>query len=145
MGMSRTARSRSRKQRRVALHLGRRCALGARLALLAILAQAIIPVVHHVYHGYPLPLAVIAMAAEATHAGGDHDPAKKHAPTSDNRTPVCPVCQSTQHLTGALPTAADAMLAPSRQSKIVGTPRDTAAAVERPDSPAQPRAQPLTG
>lgn len=126
----------------------RRFAFGVRVALLAVLAQAIIPVVHHVHHGYPLTVAAIAAAgdvADPVQSGShEHDPARKDSPppVSDNRTPICPVCQSAQQLTAALLPAAGDVLVPPRRGDAMPLSRDSAAIVARPHSPAQPRAPP---
>jgi hypothetical protein len=125
-----------------------RSAFGVRAALLAVLAQAIIPIVHHVYHGYPPTIASIVAAggvADRTQSGRhEHDPARKDSPppVPDNRTPICPVCQSAQQLTGTLPPAAEVILVPSRRGEVIPTPRDSAVIVARPYSSAQPRAPP---
>ena len=126
----------------------RRLAFGVRVALLAVLAQAIIPVVHHIYHGYPL-IAVAFVADDAADAAQTeshgHDPAKKHAPSPvpDNRTPICPVCQSAQQLTATLPPAAAHVFVPPLQKDETPPARDSAAIAAQPCSPAQPRAPPL--
>jgi hypothetical protein len=125
----------------------RRLAFGARLALLAVLAQAIIPVVHHIYHGYPLVVVAVAADNDADSAQTEnhrHDPAKKHAPPiPDNRTPACPVCQSAQQLTATLPPAAADVPAPPLRNDEWPAAADSTAVAAQPRSPAQPRAPPL--
>jgi hypothetical protein len=123
-------------------------AFGARVALVAILAQAIIPTVHHIYHGYPPILAAVILAGEisdpAETGSHEHDPAKKHAPSPapDNRTPICPVCQSAQQLTATLPPALAPLLVPPLHDDERPPARDSAAIAARLCSPAQPRAPP---
>jgi hypothetical protein len=124
----------------------RRLAFGVRVALLAVLAQAIIPVVHHIYHGYP-PIAVAFVADDAADAAQTashgHYP-KKHAPppAPDNRTPICPVCQSAQQLTATLPPAAAPLFMPPLQDDETPPARDSTAVAAQHCSPAQPRAPP---
>jgi hypothetical protein len=134
------------RRHRIAGTLRRPLGFGVRLALLAVLAQAIIPVVHHIHHGYPLVVVAAAADNDADSAQTEnhrHDPAKKHAPpVPDNRTPACPVCQSAQQLTATLPPAAAPLFMPPQQDDDTRPARDSAAAAAPPCSPAQPRAPP---
>jgi len=129
---------------------GRWFAFGARLAVLAVLTQAIVPTIHHIWHGYP-PIAAAAMAAAADRIDTsapdchEHDPAKNPSPSGDSKTPpICPVCQSAQQLIAGLPPPAAAVPVQLRQGRTLGLPRDAAAISARPSSSAQPRAPPAT-
>jgi hypothetical protein len=124
-----------------------RFAFGLRVALLAVLAQIVVNVVHQFPHDHR-PSADAAAVEHETAAGhahhGDHHEHGPSLPTNDPDPQLCVVGQMLQHLAAVLPVAGGSLLLPDWDTRQITVPGDTDAVVVRPDSPAQPRAPPRT-
>lgn len=119
-------------------------AFGLRAALLAVLAQVVVNVVHQLPHEHRLDVAAVEPGAAAgdAHDGYHHEDGPPPANHPD--TPLCTVGQLLQHLAAALPVASASVVFPDWEGTQAAMPTDTEAAAARPNSPAQPRAPPLT-
>jgi hypothetical protein len=126
---------------------GRRFAFGLCVALLAVLAQVAISIVHQFPHEHrpSTDAAAVEHGAEADHAHhGDHHEHGPSPPTNHPDPQLCVVGQMLQHLAAVLPLAGGSVLLPDWDTRQAALPGDTDATVVRPNSPAQPRAPPAT-
>jgi hypothetical protein len=121
-------------------------AFGLRAALLAVLAQLVISVVHQFPHEHaPTNDAAAVASSPAGHAHHGHD--HEHdppAPANHPGAPPCAVGQMLQHMAAVLPVAGGGILLPDWDAGLTGMLGDSESFIVRPGSPAQPRAPPLT-
>jgi hypothetical protein len=117
-----------------------RFTVGLRAALLAVVAQLVVSVVHQFPHEHRLSADVAAAAAHG-HQRDEHD----RGPTPNLPDPqACIVGQMLQHLAAVLPLAGGDVLPPDWDAGHAFAPSNADAVVVRLNSPAQPRAPPLT-
>jgi hypothetical protein len=140
--MSRRLPTRRHRPRRKRGGPARRFALGLRVALLAVLAQIAVSIVHQFPHDHLLPADTAAAAGHAHH-GHDHE----NGPATPSKLPdpqACVVGQMLQHLAAVLPSGDGSALPADWDSQRIIVPGDADFVVVRPSSPAQPRAPPPT-
>lgn len=138
--MSRRLPTRRHRPKRKRGGPARRFAVGLRAALLAVLAQIAVGVIHQFPHEHRLPTDAAAATSDShsDHGHGPATPAKLPDPQA------CVVGQMLQHLAAVLPIADGDVLAGDWDSRQVAMPGDADAVFVRPTSPAQPRAPPPT-